>query len=200
VPNFYRFDDVEIDVPNFRLLKAGKAVPMEPKALNLLVFLIENRGRLVEKRELFDAIWHQAFVTDSVLTRLIAQLRKVLGDNAKEARYIETVPTLGYRFIANVEVEGPEEAKGPESKRPAAVVPTSSNPALKSARWGAVAAAIVLVICLAVGGWLFFTRKAHALTDKDTIVLAEFGNTTGDAVLMGRCVRDFPYSWNNPPF
>ena len=71
----YRFDDVEIDVGGFRLLKAGKAVPTEPKALQLLLFLVENRGRLLEKSELLNAVWGDTFVTDNVLSRAIAQLR-----------------------------------------------------------------------------------------------------------------------------
>jgi TolB-like protein/DNA-binding winged helix-turn-helix (wHTH) protein len=108
VVNRYRFDDVQIDLQSFRLFKTGKAVPVEPKALNLLVFLVENRGRLIERRELIDAVWGDSFVTDHVLNYAIGQLRKGLADDAKKPRYIETVPTLGYRFIANVEVETPE--------------------------------------------------------------------------------------------
>lgn len=99
----YQFDDVEIDLPGFRLFKAGKVVPVEPKALNLLVFLVENRGRLVHRRELIHAIWSGVFVSDHVLNRAIGQLRRLLADDPKEPRYIETVPTLGYRFIADVE-------------------------------------------------------------------------------------------------
>src|SRR3984957_12937259 len=176
VAHVYRFDDVQIDVQDFRLFKAGNPVLVEPKALNLLIFLVENRSRLIERRELIQAVWGDAFVTDHVLNRAIGQLRKLLSDDSKVPRYIETVPTRGYRFIANVEVVEPEEAKGSEPTRPAEGVPTSSNPTLKSARWGAVAAATVLVIGLAVGGSLLLTRKAHALTDKDTIVLADFEN------------------------
>jgi DNA-binding winged helix-turn-helix (wHTH) protein len=96
----YRFDDVQVDLQSFRLLKAERIVPVEPKALNLLVFLVENRGRLVERRELLNAVWGDAFVTDHVLNRAIGQLRKLLEDDSKEPRYIETVPTRGYRFIA----------------------------------------------------------------------------------------------------
>jgi len=116
VTHFYRFDDVQIDVRNFRISKAGKVLQVEPKALNLLVYLVENCGRLVEKRELLDAIWNDAFVTENVLTRAIAQVRKALADDPKNARYIETVPTLGYRFIAQVQVE---ENNPAPSARPA---------------------------------------------------------------------------------
>jgi len=70
--HIYRFDDVEIDLQNFQVLKAGKVLPLEPKALNVLVFLVENRGRLIEKREVIDAVWGDSFVTENVLTRAIA--------------------------------------------------------------------------------------------------------------------------------
>ena len=106
----YRFDDVEIDLNGFRLLKDGEVVPVEPKALKLLIFLVENRGRLVHRRELIDAVWSGAFVSDHVLNRAIGQLRKLLVDDAKAPRYVETVPTLGYRFVADVEPEGPSPA------------------------------------------------------------------------------------------
>jgi Tol biopolymer transport system component/DNA-binding winged helix-turn-helix (wHTH) protein len=127
VASRYSFDDVEIDLRAFRLFKSGRAVPVEPKALQVLVFLVENRDRLVEKGELLGAVWNGAFVTDNVLTRVITQLRKGLGDNAKSARYIETVPTRGYRFIASVDVmedrespqEIPQEPPKPHKKIPA---------------------------------------------------------------------------------
>jgi TolB-like protein/DNA-binding winged helix-turn-helix (wHTH) protein len=120
VATFYRFEDVRIDLDSFRLFKAGKVVLVEPKALNLLIFLVENRGRLVERRELISAVWGEAFVTDHVLNYAIGQLRKALADDAKKPRYIETVPTLGYRFIAEVEVESPEETN-------AASIPAKSD-------------------------------------------------------------------------
>jgi TolB-like protein/DNA-binding winged helix-turn-helix (wHTH) protein len=106
----YRFDDVQIDVQGFRLIKGAKVLAIEPKALNLLIFLVENRGRLLDRRGLIDAVWKEAFVTDHVLNRAIGQLRKVLEDDPKEPRYIETVHTLGYRFIAEVEREKSEPA------------------------------------------------------------------------------------------
>jgi len=196
----YIFDDVRIDTKGFRLFKADRVLPVEPKALDLLIFLVENRGRLVERRELIDAIWGDAFVTDHVLNRAIGQLRKLLADDSKVPRYIETVPTRGYRFIADVEVEGPDEAKGTEPTSPAESVPASPNAAVKSARWSVVAAAIVLVIGLAAGGAVFLTRKGHTLTDRDTIVLAEFGNSTGDGVFDGTLRQGLSVQLEQSPF
>ncbi len=115
-PHIYQFDNVRVEREGFRVWKADAPVQIEPKAFQVLVFLIENRGRLIEKRELLDAIWKETFVTENALTREIAQLRKALGENAREAKYIETVPTKGYRFIADVELKNGrlagEEAQG----------------------------------------------------------------------------------------
>jgi hypothetical protein len=64
--------------------------------LELLGYLVQHRGRLVEKAELQGAVWSDTAVSESALTRAVAQLRKALDDDAREARYVETVPTRGY--------------------------------------------------------------------------------------------------------
>src|SRR3982751_1262120 len=118
--HIYQFDNVKVDAGNFRVWKAETTVQMEPKAFQVLLFLIENRGRLIEKRELLDAVWKEAFVTENALTREIAQLRKALCEGAREAKYIQTVPTRGYRFIAEVEVKnGHRTGNGGKEEIPA---------------------------------------------------------------------------------
>ncbi|HYY59494.1 MAG TPA: winged helix-turn-helix domain-containing protein [Pyrinomonadaceae bacterium] len=99
----FEFDDVRVEPRAFKIWKAGREVSLEPKAFKLLLFLMENRGRLIEKGELLDAVWKDTFVTENALTREIAKLRKMLGDDPRNAKYIETVHTQGYRFIARVE-------------------------------------------------------------------------------------------------
>ena len=88
----YVFGNVTVALDAEIVTRGGAAATLEPKAFRLVVFLIENRGRLVEKQEALDAVWEGAFVTDNALTRVIAQLRKALGDEAKDKKYIETVP------------------------------------------------------------------------------------------------------------
>jgi Tol biopolymer transport system component/DNA-binding winged helix-turn-helix (wHTH) protein len=118
----YQFDNVQVEPESFRLLKADAPVQIEPKAFQVLLFLIENRGRLIEKRELLDAVWKETFVTENALTREIAQLRKALGENAREAKYIETVPTKGYRFIADVKIKnGLKSVEETKAERVAAI-------------------------------------------------------------------------------
>lgn len=95
----HRFDQIDVDVSNLRVSVAGEIRPLEPRAFRLLQFLMQNRGRVVASDEIFAAVWGETFVTDNALARLVAQIRKVLGDDPKEPRYIETVPTVGYRFV-----------------------------------------------------------------------------------------------------
>jgi DNA-binding winged helix-turn-helix (wHTH) protein len=111
-----RFGDVEFDRTGFRLTRAGRPVHVEPKVLEVLAHLIENRGRLVEKRELLAAVWGDSAVSEGALTRAVAQLRKAIGDDARESRYLETVPTRGYRFLA--EMETGERNLGAVAARP----------------------------------------------------------------------------------
>ena len=114
--SIFAFDDMRVEPRAFKAWKNGSEVPLEPKTFHVLLFLIEHRGRLVEKNELLDAVWKDTFVTENAMTREIAKLRKALGDDPKEPRYIQTVHTRGYRFIADVrEVrDEAEEANAPE--------------------------------------------------------------------------------------
>src|SRR5690242_14583429 len=118
-------------------LRDGTAIPLEPKAFDVLVHLIENRDRLVTKDELLEAVWPATFVTPNVLTPAVAQVRKALGDESQDARFIETVAKRGYRFIAPVTVTRPEPDPHPEAGpvQPAATEQApSSVPARAAAR------------------------------------------------------------------
>lgn len=125
----YQFDNVQVDLQVFKVWKAGAPLPLEPKAFEVLVFLINHRGRLVEKNELLDAVWKETFVTPNALTRVIAHLRRTLGDDAKDAKYIETIKTRGYRFIAPVQVSSAAGVAEDEDTKFAAPIPAPSLPA-----------------------------------------------------------------------
>lgn len=99
----YKFDDVTVDFADFRVQKAGQPQKITPRSFEVLSYLVKNHGRVVEKQELFEQIWGESFVSDNALTRVIREIRQVIGDDAAAPRYIETVPKRGYRFIAEVE-------------------------------------------------------------------------------------------------
>ncbi|MFN7983060.1 MAG: winged helix-turn-helix domain-containing protein [Vicinamibacterales bacterium] len=96
------FGPFEFDAAAFRLRREGLVVPLEPKGIDVLRLLLERAPAVVEKSEIFDIVWRDVAVTDNALTRVIAQLRRALDDDAKSPRYIETVATRGYRFVAIV--------------------------------------------------------------------------------------------------
>jgi TolB-like protein/DNA-binding winged helix-turn-helix (wHTH) protein/Tfp pilus assembly protein PilF len=99
----YRFAAFEVDDAEFRLAEDGSTVALEPKALRLLIYFVKKPGRLISKQELLDAVWSDANVSDNALTRAVTLLRKVLDDSSREPRFIETVPTAGYRFVSVVQ-------------------------------------------------------------------------------------------------
>jgi eukaryotic-like serine/threonine-protein kinase len=116
---------------------------------------------------------------------------------------LEKDKRLRYQNAADIRTDLQRLKRDSESGRAAAATAqVESKPAAKSTRfrWAAVTGAILLVIGLAVGGWLFFTRKAHALTDKDTIVLADFTNTTGDPVFDGTLRQGLSVELEQSPF
>ena len=106
----YRFADVEVAPDAQRVERGGVALALEPKAYAVLVVLLEEAGRALGRDELLDRVWGHRHVTPGVLNRVIAQLRKALGDDAEHPRYIQTLHSRGYRFIADVERIEPQPA------------------------------------------------------------------------------------------
>ena len=98
----YEFDNFRLDVLNRELSHHGQAVALPAKAFEMLVVLIENRGRLIEKEELFQRVWPDQIVEESNLTVQVSAIRKALGDRKENPQYIRTVPGHGYRFVGNL--------------------------------------------------------------------------------------------------
>ena len=103
INHYYQFGEFTLDTDQRVLVREGKPVALTPKVYDTLLILVENNGRIVEKEELMNRLWPDTFVEESNLTFNIKQLRKSLGDDARQPVYIETVARRGYRFIANVE-------------------------------------------------------------------------------------------------
>jgi DNA-binding winged helix-turn-helix (wHTH) protein len=99
----YRFNDVEIDAPQGCVRRAGQEVYLRQQTFQVLLYLLKRRERLVTKEELFENIWKDAAVTDNALLQCIFDIRKTLGDDSRNPRFIKTFPKVGYRFISPVE-------------------------------------------------------------------------------------------------
>lgn len=100
--HFYRFNSFRLDVAERRLLNNDVPVPLMPKVFDVLALLVERHGHLVEKNELLNKVWANTFVEETNITRIIHELRKVLGEGKNDKKYIETVARKGYRFVAEV--------------------------------------------------------------------------------------------------
>jgi DNA-binding winged helix-turn-helix (wHTH) protein/tetratricopeptide (TPR) repeat protein len=100
--SIYEFDHYHVDTQRRLLLERGEHVHLPPKAFDLLLVLIRNRGHTVSKEELRQALWANTVVEESNLTQNVFLLRRALGEDAHEHRYIITIPGSGYRFVSNV--------------------------------------------------------------------------------------------------
>src|ERR1700688_4738348 len=120
IRHLYRFGNYELQPAERLLFHEGRPVNLTPKAFDLLVFLVERSGHLCQKEELMKALWPDSFVEEGNLSVTVSSLRKVLGDDRGQQRYIKTVSKCGYRFAAPVNhviQERPPEARIEELPR-----------------------------------------------------------------------------------
>jgi predicted ATPase/DNA-binding winged helix-turn-helix (wHTH) protein len=109
----YVFGDYTLDRRRYELRRGEQRLALEPKAFDLLLYLIEHRDRVVGRDELLEHVWPEQFLSDHSLTARLRSVRQVLGDEARKPRFIETVHGRGYRFIAAVRsVPAPDVAPG----------------------------------------------------------------------------------------
>jgi len=125
----YRFSDFMLSPRRRMLVRAGREQPLIPRYFDLLVFLIERRHEAVHRRDIFDNVWKDVLVSDSALSQAIRTIRRTLGDDSREPRFIRTVSRHGYRFVcADVFEEDDNGAWPTEEESPP--VPASGESAV----------------------------------------------------------------------
>src|ERR1700752_5180986 len=117
----FEFGPFQLDLNDRLLTRAGEVVSLRPKATEILARLVMNAGQVIKRDELLKEVWPDTFVEESNLSQTIFTLRKALGDDRSEPRYIETVPRRGYRFVAAVRDEEAKKHQG-EALQPASTV------------------------------------------------------------------------------
>jgi DNA-binding winged helix-turn-helix (wHTH) protein len=158
----YRSLDVEIDPGCARLLRGGREVELRSKAFLVLLYLVEQRHRLISKDELFERVWPDTAVTDATLIGCVQEIRKALGDDAKIPRFIKTLSKRGYRFVAPVEEI---EAGAPHAMDHAPSTFEAVRP--QKRLWPRGALAGVSLALLAVAFWLVVRAKTNVSTDPE---------------------------------
>ena len=194
-----RFGVFELDSRSGELRKAGARIRLQIQPLKVLTALLDEPGAVVTREELKRRIWpDESFGDfDHAVNVAVAKLRAALADSAETPRFIETLPRRGYRFI--FPVTSPAETQ--DSVAVTTPAPPQPTP-VKTTRFPRIAVAAAMAVIFAAGGlaWWFFSRKAHALTDKDTVVLADLTNTTGDPVFDGALRQGLSVQLEQSPF
>ena len=115
----YRFDDVEVRARPIGVRRGDRMIGVEPKAHAVLLELLSHAGEAIERERLLDTVWGHRHVTPSVLNRIVAQLRRALGDDASKPRYIQTLHGRGYRFMVTPEkvADGHDVERQAESEK-----------------------------------------------------------------------------------
>lgn len=195
-----KFGPFEVDPSLGELRKDGVRIPIQEKPLCVLTALLERHGGLVTRVELHQHLWHgETFVDfDTGLNTAVRKLRSALGDESESPRYIETLPKRGYRFLAPVEfvncavspkVGMPPGADwlapthGPENGPVRSIGSVSGARAWSMRRWmGRVALLVgaMLVTASGVVAWLTYSRPVYSFNSRDSVLIANFENQTGD--------------------
>ncbi len=198
--NIVRFGEFEADFDLGELRRNGRLVNVQNQPLTVLRVLIERRGEIVGRDELRKALWSDGVYVefDKNLSTAVNKLRQALGDARNgRARYIETVPRKGYRFRAQVENLAP--AIPTEVHLPVLIPSKEPNPTRKTALSRALFAAGILIAFIA-GTFYHLRSRPPLLTDKDTVVLSDFANSTGDPVFDETLKTALNVSLNQSPF
>jgi eukaryotic-like serine/threonine-protein kinase len=197
----YEFGSYRLDPAKRVLLREEEPVSLTPKAFDTLLLLIQNRDRVMPKEELMNRIWPESFVEEANLSQTIFMLRKTLGETAPEQRYIATVRGSGYRFDEPVR-EIPDFLLAAATGERDSAASFGSTTQSQSSRFRHLAAVIVLLIvgALGAGGFYLWSRRTPKLTDKDTVVLSEFDNRTGDPIFDGTLKPALAIDLEQTPF
>jgi len=174
----------ELDMAAYELRRSGHVLKLERIPMEILLFLIEQRGQLVTREEIADRIWGNDVNvdTDNSINGAIRKIRRVLRDDPDNPRFIQTVTGRGYRFIAAVAKPAPEPSPGP----PAVSDEPESIPLAVVSNWGlrrrsVLLGAAVFLIAVAAAGFLRFSARVRPASGRLMLAVLPFENLTGDA-------------------
>jgi DNA-binding winged helix-turn-helix (wHTH) protein/tetratricopeptide (TPR) repeat protein len=209
--SLFRFGPFQVNSLSGELLKNGNRVKLQEQPFRLLVILLENAGEVVTHDDLCHRIWHDHTFVDfeGSLRVAVRKLREALGDDAENPRYVETIPKRGYRFLApeiysEVAHGIGELGASPSSAQIAA--PDGgriSEPLVHRSNWSRrwmLTSVLLLIVAAGIAIAVRILRHPKVLTEKDTVVLADFANSTGDPVFDGTLRQGLSVQLEQSPF
>jgi eukaryotic-like serine/threonine-protein kinase len=192
-----RFGRFELDPQTQQLRRAGALLRIQPQPFRVLYFLVFHAGQVVTREQLCHELWGNETYVDfeQGLNYCIRQIRMVLGDEAQTPRYIETIPRHGYRFIAVTDsadtISRPEVAPAPESLR---------RWLERIPRWAFAVSVPLLMLVLIPAAVMVHSSKRPSLSEKDSLLIADFSNSTGDPVFDGTLRRAVSIDLGQSPY
>jgi DNA-binding winged helix-turn-helix (wHTH) protein/TolB-like protein/tetratricopeptide (TPR) repeat protein len=159
----FHYENVTVDPQNFSVTRDGQQVVLTPRAFDVLLVLVKNAGRIVEKQEIFESVWKDTFVTDNALAKIVKELRAALGDVADNPHLIETVPKRGYRFIANVTRDMDSATSQPAQQfgRHPVEAPVPAHKVLVNRR-DLILLSIAAILVALMAGWVLYRQTTKA--------------------------------------
>jgi eukaryotic-like serine/threonine-protein kinase len=179
-----RFGTFEVDLRAEELRKQGVRVKLQEQPFLVLKVLLKRPGEIVAREELRSQIWSaDTFVDfDNSLNTAINKLREALGDSTENPSFIETVPRHGYRFIAPVISNHQRQSQ------------------IRAPKWKLASVAMLALVTAFIIGLVWRSRPRPALSEKDTIVVGDFANATGDSVFEGTLREGLSVQLEQSPF
>jgi DNA-binding winged helix-turn-helix (wHTH) protein len=198
-----RFEDFELDLRTYQVRHSGRTLKLERIPMEVLCLLVERRGQLLTREEIIEKLWGKnVFLdTDNAINTAIRKIRRVLNDDPEQPRFVQTVTGRGYRFIGQVSESGaPRVPEGRAMEEKLIVRPGA--PSATGKHWWMIVAAALTVLASSVVGYLYFHSypHTHVLTERDTIVVADFANTTGDPVFDDTLRQGLAVQLEQSPF
>ncbi len=222
----FQFGKFQIDALARTLRREETIVKLNSRAFDVLLYLVQNPGKLLTRDELLKNVWQDAFVDESSLPQTVSLLRRALEEKPGDNSYIVTLPGRGYQFVSAVRVVAPEVDPSGSDHLPSevaisdesnsgglilqkhtletSVITSTEERERRSApvsrgRLLVRAAAPVAVLTLLAGGY-FYSHRGPKLTEKDTIVFSDFSNSTGDAIFDDTLKTGLDVSLRQSPF
>jgi eukaryotic-like serine/threonine-protein kinase len=222
----FQFGEFQVDALARTLRRETEIVALNRRAFDVLLYLVQNPGRVLSRDELLENAWPDTFVDENSLAQSISALRRALEEKPGDNSYILTLPGRGYQFVSPVQVVVPPNL----TVVPDATTTTShglsglifqqqtirtsviteekrlSLPVSRNRALARLVVALVTVAMLAAplailaGTWYWRSHRTSKLTEKDTVVLADFDNRTGDQVFDGTLKAGLSISLRQSPF
>jgi eukaryotic-like serine/threonine-protein kinase len=206
INRLYEFGPYRLDTVRNLLFRGSEPVPLTAKAFETLLVLVEQGDQVVSKDELMRKLWPDTFVEEANLAQHISMVRKALGETPQDRRYIVTLPGRGYRFAEKVRSVGEEEnlreaqPSSPGLMKPEAPlkVRVSTPHRIRKQHWFAILG--VAIVLLAIGFLALHRHQSLPLNETDSVVVADFSNSTGDPVFDDTLKTALSISLRQSPF